>query len=138
MTHLVPCPKSSPTPSHMHMPSVKTVIGVSPNDLTHWTTLKYLINFLKSSVFLWVTNFQDLTAGFTCFPTLSRTSIAGYICLTKNKIWVFHPRGGSALSCFTQTHVIYYYYYYCFTPVSLNFSRCPNFQAHYIFIKNGE
>ena len=27
-------------------------------------------------------------------PTLSRTFIAGSICLTKNKIWVFHPWGG--------------------------------------------
>ena len=28
VTHPVPCPESSPTPSHMHMPSVKTVIYV--------------------------------------------------------------------------------------------------------------
>ena len=45
-------------------------------------------------------------------PTLSRTFIAGSICLTKNKIWVVHPRRGSAPSCFTQTHVIYSYYYF--------------------------
>ena len=28
VTHLVPCPESSPTPLHKHMPSVKTVIYV--------------------------------------------------------------------------------------------------------------
>ena len=28
VTHPIPCPESSPTPSHMHMPSVKTVIYV--------------------------------------------------------------------------------------------------------------
>ena len=139
MTHPVPCPESSPTPSQMHMPSVKIVIGVLPNDLTHWTTLQYLFNFIKSRVFLWVANFQGLTAGFVRILTLSRTFITGYICLTKNKIWVFHPGGGgvgSAPSCFTQAHVIYYYY--CFTPVSLNFGCCPNFRAHYTFTKNGE
>ena len=94
VTHPVPCPESSPTPSHMHMPSVKTVIGVSPNDLTHWTTLQYLFNFIKSRVFLWVVNFRGLTAGFTHLPRLSRNFIVGYICLTKNKIWVFHPGWG--------------------------------------------
>ena len=47
-------------------------------------------------------------------PTLSRTLITGYICLTKNKMLVFHPGEESAPSCFTQTHVIYYYYYYYF------------------------
>ena len=94
MTHSVPCPESSPTPSHMHMPSVKTVIGVSPNDLTHWTTLQYLFNFIKSHVFLWVVNFRGLTTGFARLSTLSRNFITGYICLTKNKIWVFHPAGG--------------------------------------------
>ena len=136
MTHPVPCPKSSSTPSHMHMPSAKTIIGFSPNDLTHWTTLQYLFNFIKSRVFLWVANFQGLTTIFIRLSTLLRTFIAGYICLTKNKIWVFHHEGGSAPSGFTQTHVIYYYY--CFTLLSLNFGRCPNFQAHYTFTKNGE
>ena len=44
--------------------------------------------------------------------TLLRTFIVGSICLIKNKIWVFHPRGVSTPSCFTKTHKIYYYY--CF------------------------
>ena len=86
-------PESSPTPSHMHMPSVKTIIGVSPNDLTHWTTLQYLFNFIKSCVFLWA-NFRGLIAGFACLLTLSRTFIIGYICPINNKIWVFYPGGG--------------------------------------------
>ena len=90
VTHPVPCPESSPTPLHIHMPSVKTVIGVSPKDLTHWTTLQYLFNFIKSCVFLWVANFQGLTVGFARLLRLFQTFIVGYICLTKNKIWVFH------------------------------------------------
>ena len=45
-------------------------------------------------MFIWVANFRGLIAGFACLPTLSRTFVAGYICLTKNKIWVFHPGGG--------------------------------------------
>ena len=136
VAHPVPCPESSSTPSHMHMSSVKIIIGVSPNELTHWTTLQYLFNFIKSRVFLWVKNFRGLIASFARLLTLSQTFIVRYICLTKNKIWVFHPEGRFAPSCFMQTHVIYYYY--CFTPVSLNFRRCPNFRAHYTFTKNGE
>ena len=42
-------------------------------------------------MFIWVANFRGLTAGFAGLSTLLRTFIAGYICLTKNKIWVFHP-----------------------------------------------
>ena len=45
-------------------------------------------------MFLWVANFQGLTAAFARLSILSRTFISGYICLTKNKIWVFHPGGG--------------------------------------------
>ena len=35
-------------------------------------------------MFLWVANFRGLISGFACLPTLSRTFIPGYICLTKN------------------------------------------------------
>ena len=30
VTHPIPCPEFSPIPSHMHMPSVKTVIYIPP------------------------------------------------------------------------------------------------------------
>ena len=45
-------------------------------------------------MFLWVENFRGLTVDFVHLPTLSRTFIVGSICLTKNRIWVFHPGGG--------------------------------------------
>ena len=55
--------------------------------------LRYSLFFTMSRVFLWVANFRGVTAGFACLPTLSRTFIVEYICLTKNKIWFFHHRG---------------------------------------------
>ena len=95
------------------------------------------LNFIKSYVFIWVINFQGLTANFACLPTLSRTFIAGYICLTKNKIWVFNPGGGGyAPSFFTQTHVIYYYY--CLHNRESRFWTLSHFRAHYTFTKNDE
>ena len=64
VTHLVPCPESSPTPSHMHMPSVRSMtifpkkkafcfINQNPLD-----KLQYSLVFTKSNVFLWVANFR--------------------------------------------------------------------------------
>ena len=40
--------------------------------------------YSKSCIFLWVANFQGLTAGFASFSTLSQAFIVGYICITKN------------------------------------------------------
>ena len=74
-------------------------------------------------MFIWATNFQGLTVGFARLPKLSRTYIAGHICLTENKIWVFHPRRGSAPSCFTQTRDLLLLLIY--TTVSFDFGRCP-------------
>ena len=57
-------------------------------------------------------------------PTLSRTFIAGYICLTKNEIWVFHPRGGVChilLHPNTRDLLLLLFY----PTVSLDFGRCP-------------
>ena len=64
VTHLVSCPESSPTPSHMHMPSVKSYL-CSINDHFSKTKafclinqnpldkLRYSLVFTKSRVFLW-------------------------------------------------------------------------------------
>ena len=60
-------------------------------------------------MFLWVENFRGLTAFFALLPTLSRTFIAGYICLTKNT--GFFTRGG-----------IYHYLLY---DRETHFGRCP-------------
>ena len=96
VTHPVPCLESSPTPSHMHMPRVKTVIYdpsmtifsktkdfcfINQNQLDN---LRYQLVFTKFRVFLWVENFRGLITGFARLPTLSRTFIVGYICLIKN------------------------------------------------------
>ena len=75
-------------------------------------------------MFPWVANFRGLTAGFAHLPTLSRTYIVGRISLTKNKIWVFHPVGESAPSCFTpNTRDLVLLLFY--TIVSLDFGCCP-------------
>ena len=48
--------------------------------------------YSKSCVFLWVVNFQGLTAGFASLPTLSRAFTIGNICITKtNRVFT---RGG--------------------------------------------
>ena len=70
VTHPVPCPESSPTPSHMHMPSVKTVIYV-PSMTIFFQNKNFLcykqnsFDLSKSRVFihLWATDFRFFTAG---------------------------------------------------------------------------
>ena len=93
MTHSVPYFESSLTPSHMHMPSAKTVIYVPSLTIFSKTKafcfinqnpldkLRYSLVFTKSHVLLWVANFWGLTAGFTRLPTLSRTFPIGYLSL---------------------------------------------------------
>ena len=78
--------------------------------------------------------FPRLTTGFVRLPTLSRTYIAGRICLTKNKIWFFHYWGGGGggeggiCPIFLQPNrrdlVLLLFY----TTVSLDFGRCPIFE----------
>ena len=78
--------------------------------------------------------------GFARLLTLSRTYIAGHICLIENKIWVFHPRGGGGgggvdlphlaspkhtkfiiiILCIRDLYLLLFY-----TTVSLNFGHCP-------------
>ena len=122
MTHPVPCPESSPTLSHMHMPSVKTVIYVPSMTIFSNTKTFFFINqnpldklqyslvFTKSHVFLWVANFKGLTAGFAFLPTLSRTFITGYICLTKNT--GFFTRGGIYPFFLYPTHVFFISFFF--------------------------
>ena len=57
-------------------------------------------------------------------PTLSQTFIAGSICLTKNKIWVFHPvgRGICPILLYPNTRDLLLLLFY--TTVSLDFERC--------------
>ena len=131
MTHPVPCHESSPTPSHMHMPSVKTVIYVPSMTIfpkkafcfinqNPLDKLRYSLVFTKSYVFLWVTNFRGLTAGFARLPTLSRTFIAGYICLTKNTR--FFTRGGIyPLLIYPNTRIFISFFFYATVRLILDF-----------------
>ena len=106
------------------------------DDLTNWTTLQYLFNFITSYVFLWVANFRGLTACFAHLPTLSRTFIAGYICLTKNKIWVFHHGGGDLPHFASPKHTKFIIIILCIRESQ--FWTSSHFRAHYTFTKNGE
>ena len=84
--------------------------------------LRYSLVFTKSRVFLWVANFQGLTIGFTRLPTLSRTFIAGYICLTKNTGF-FHPMGYLSLFVITNTRIFHLLFLLC--DRETHFGRCP-------------
>ena len=76
MTHPIPCPKSSPTPSHMHMPSVKNRTVIMFHQWPFFKTKafcfinknpldgsRYQLTFPKFRLFmhLWVTYFQVYT-----------------------------------------------------------------------------
>ena len=54
------------------------------------------------------------------FPTFSRTYISGHACLTANKIWVFHPGGGSTPTCSAQ-HTFHFHFQNHVT----HSGRCP-------------
>ena len=90
-------------------------------------------------MFIWVANFRGLIAGFVHLPIVSQTYIAGHICLTENKIWVFYLVGGGGgggggicpilLHPNTQNLLLLFY-----APVSLNFGPFPrewNVVFHY-------
>ena len=64
-----------------HFSKTKDFCFINQNSLEK---LRYSLIFTKSRVFLWVEKFQGLTASFSRLPTLSRTFITRYICLTKN------------------------------------------------------
>ena len=64
-----------------HFFKTKDFCFINQNQLDN---LRYQLVFTKFLVFLWVANFWGLTTDFACLPTLLRTFITGYICLTKN------------------------------------------------------
>ena len=81
-------------------------------------------------MFPWVANFRGLTVGFARPLILSRTYITKRICLTENKICVFHPLGrggGGGGNCpiFLHLNTHDLLLLLCYTTVSLNFGRCP-------------
>ena len=106
VTHNVPCPESSSTPSHIHMPSMKTVIYVPLMTFFFKTKAFYFINQNPLDNL----RYQRLTVGFACLPTLSRTFITGYICLSKNIV-------------IPNTHIFHFFFLLC--DRETHFGRCP-------------
>ena len=90
--------------------------------------LRYSLVFTECRVFLWVANFRGLTAGFARIPTLSRTFIAGYICLTKNT--EFFTRGGIYPFLLYPTHVFFIYFFF-YATVRLILDVVPFNRVHH-------
>ena len=134
MTHPVPYPESSSTPSHMHMASMKNCHLCSINDHFSKTKsfcfinknsldkLRYSLVFTKSCVFLWEENFRGLTTSFASLSTLSRTFIVGYICLTKNTGF-FYPMGYLSLLAIPNTRIFHFLFIFCNRET--HFARYP-------------
>ena len=90
--------------------------------------LQYSLVFIKSCVFLWVSNFRGLTTGFTRLPTLLRTFITRYICLTKNTM--FFTQGGIYPSLLYPTHV-FFISFFLYVIVRLILDVVPFYRAHH-------
>ena len=115
MTHPIPCPESSPTPSHMYMSSVKTKLPFCSIN-GHFFKIKafcfinknsldgsrYQLDFPKFCVFihLWATDFRvyivECRTPFQHFYSLSPSVIMSHECR------VLHPGRGSTLTCYAQ------------------------------------
>ena len=79
-------------------------------------------------MFSWIANFWGLIAGFARLPTLSRTFIAGYICLTKNT--EFFTREGIYPSLLYLTHLFFISFYF-YATVRFILDIVPFYQAHH-------
>ena len=108
-----------------HFSKTKAFCFINQNPLDK---LQYSLVFTKSRVFLWIANFRGLTAGFTRLPTLSRTFIAGYICLTKNT--EFFTRMGIYPSLIYPTHVFFISFLF-YGTVRLILDVIPFYTAHH-------
>ena len=112
VTHPVPCPKSSPTPSHMPMPSVKTVIHVPSITI-----------FQKQSFLFYKSKSIGKTLIFTCFyqvpcvivgnkfsgshrmlrtPSDTFANFHHWIHMSNKEYQVFSPEGVSIPPYYTQ------------------------------------
>ena len=89
---------------------------------------QYSLFFTKSRVFLWVVNFRGLTIGFARLPALSRTFIAGYICLTKNT--GFFTRVGIYPYLLYPTHVFFISFLF-YAIVRLILDVIPFYRFHH-------
>ena len=142
--HHAHIPSHSPTPSHLPRASVKYQQSFcSTNDLFQNKNFCFLLkigNPLEkppmhigfgqiACVYVFV---GHGFFGFSPPDAARRSNISTNLhrqdsCLTVNKIWVFHPGGGSTPSCYAQTHL------YLFPLVSKpfdSFGLCPITRVH--------
>ena len=108
-----------------HFSKTKAFCFINQNPLDK---LRYSLVFTKSCVFLWVANFRGLTVGFARLPTLSRTFIAGYICITKNTR--FFTRRGIYPYLLYLIHVFFISFFF-YATVRLILDVVPFYRAHH-------
>ena len=80
--------------------------------------------YSKPCVFLWVANFQGLTASFVSLPTLSRAFTVGHICITKNNE-AFTQGGIYLYLLFLET----YFHFHVYNHATL-LDVVPSYRAH--------
>ena len=118
VTHPVLCPESSPTPSHMHMPTMKTIIYVPS-----------LPFFQNKSFLFYKSKFIGQTPIFTCFyqvpcvfvgsefprshwrlrtPSNTFANFHRLIHMCNQEYRVFHPRGYLSLLAIPNTRIFHF------------------------------
>ena len=133
VTHPVTCPESSLTPSHMHMPSVKTVIYVPSMTI-----------FPKQKLLFYKSKFIGQTPIFPCFyqvlcvfvgsefsrflrrlrtPSNTFTNFHRWIHMYNQKYQIFHPKGYLSLLAIPDTHIFHFLFLLC--DREAHFRRCP-------------
>ena len=132
MTHPVPCLESSPTPSHMHMPRVKTVINVP--SMTIFQNKRFLFYKSKSIGQSSIsTCFYQVPCVFvgSVFPgschklRMPSNTFASFHCLihmSNQECRVFHPSGYLSLLAIPNTRIFHFLFLLC--NYETHFRRC--------------
>ena len=141
VTHPIPCPESSSTSSHMHMPSAKNQTVIMFHQWSFFKTKafcfihqnpldgsRYRLAFPMFRVFmhLWAMDFPVYTAGrhmpFQYFYDLSPPVI-----MSNRECRVFHPRGrGIYPNLLCPTHI-----FFIFKTVRLMLDVVPCYRAYH-------
>ena len=133
VTHLVPCPESSPTSSHMHMLSVKTVIYVP--SMTIFPKQKLLFYKSKSiGQTLICTSFYQVSCVFVGSkflgshrrlrtPSNTFTNFHRWIHMSNQEYRVFNLRGYLSLLAIPNTCIFHFLFLLC--NHETHFGHCP-------------
>ena len=133
MTHFVPCLESSLTPSHMHMPSVKTIIYVP--SMTIFQNKSFLFYKSKSIGQSSIsTCFYQVSCVFVGseFPGSHRrlrmhfdtfANFHYWIYMSNHKYRVFHSRGYLSLLAIPNTRIFHFLFLLCNRET--HFGCCP-------------